>query len=94
MIVNEGMPKFNEITTKGNIILKFNIAFPHYLPNPCKDLINKAFELAKEDGGPDQPERINRLIQKDKQRSITQGERKLSITKIIPNSYNQNVTLM
>ena len=94
MIVNEGMPKVDDITTKGDIILKFNIEFPHYLPNPCKDLINKAFELAKEDGGPDQPERINRLIQKDKQRSITQGERKLSITNIIRNYDTQNVILM
>ncbi|XP_030753633.1 dnaJ homolog subfamily B member 13-like isoform X2 [Sitophilus oryzae] len=66
IVENEGLPILDKYPEKGDLIIKFNIIFPIYLPRTCKDMLKKAFSLAKSAGGRDQYESINKLVLTDK----------------------------
>lgn len=66
VVENEGMPILENPNEKGNLIIRFNVQFPTYLPKASKDMIDKAFKLAKIGGGRDQHEMINKMVLADK----------------------------
>lgn len=80
VVVNEGMPVLehahieNCASQKGNLIINFDIQFPSYLPKNSKDLLKKAFHLAKVGGGFDQPDTINKLVLVDKMKRVDRDE--------------------
>lgn len=61
-------------TEKGNLIIKFDIQFPTYLPRNSKNLLQKAFHLAKIGGGFDQSEMINKIVLVDKMQRVDRDE--------------------
>ncbi|EFA03257.1 dnaJ homolog subfamily B member 13 [Tribolium castaneum] len=66
IVENEGMPVLDDYPKRGNLIIRFDIAFPKYLPKACKHLLRKGFQLAKIGGGVDQYETVNKLVLADK----------------------------
>lgn len=66
IVENEGMPILEKPAEKGNLIIRFNINFPQYLPKASKEHMQKAFYLAKIGGGLNQHEMINKLVLADK----------------------------
>jgi DnaJ family protein B protein 13 len=66
IVENEGMPILDDYPRRGNLIIRFNIAFPKYLPKACKQLLRKGFQLAKIGGGINQYETVNKLVLADK----------------------------
>lgn len=63
-----------EPNEKGSLIIKFDIQFPSYLPRNSKNMIQKAFHLAKIGGGYDQHEMINKLVLVDKMKRVDRDE--------------------
>ncbi|KAJ8951171.1 hypothetical protein NQ314_007711 [Rhamnusium bicolor] len=43
LVENEGMPILERYPEKGNLIIKFSIEFPNYLPKNSKELMKKRF---------------------------------------------------
>ena len=74
VVENEGMPSVDDIGIRGNLIIRFNIEFPDYLPGTSKDMIRRALQLARIGGGQGQPEQVNRLILADKIKRVTKLE--------------------
>lgn len=66
VVENEGMPILDDFPRRGNLIIRFNIAFPKYLPKACKQMLRKGFQLAKIGGGVNQYETVNKLVLADK----------------------------
>lgn len=66
IVENEGLPILDKYPQKGNLILRFEIVFPTYLPRTSKDMFKRAFHLAKIAGGRNQHESINKLVLADK----------------------------
>lgn len=60
------MPILENPNEKGNLIIKFNVQFPTYLPKTSKNLIEKGFKMARIGGGRDQHEMINKMVLADK----------------------------
>lgn len=74
VVPNEGMPILEQVNEKGDLIIKFDVQFPGYLPRNSKNLIQKAFHLAKIGGGFDQHEMINKIILVDKMKRVDRDE--------------------
>lgn len=66
VVPGEGMPIVDEPGERGDLIIRFNVQFPPYLPKSSKAMLEKAFYLAKVAGGRDQHELINKMILADK----------------------------
>ncbi|XP_018329395.1 dnaJ homolog subfamily B member 13-like [Agrilus planipennis] len=66
IVPNEGMPILENPNTKGNLIIRFNIHFPDYLPKACKEIMQKAFICSRAGGGFGQDEMINKIVLADK----------------------------
>ncbi|CAH1114317.1 unnamed protein product [Psylliodes chrysocephalus] len=66
IVDNEGMPILEQYPDKGNLIIKFNVTFPTYLPKNCKEIFRKGFHLCKLEGGGIQHEVINKMVLADK----------------------------
>ncbi|XP_057657423.1 dnaJ homolog subfamily B member 13-like [Diorhabda carinulata] len=66
IVENEGMPILEQYPYKGNLIIRFNVTFPKYLPKNCKEMFKKGFDLCKIEGGSSQHEVINKLVLADK----------------------------
>lgn len=60
------MPILEDYPNRGNLIIRFDIIFPIYLPKACKEVLHKGFQLAKIGGGTNQYETINKLVLADK----------------------------
>lgn len=63
---NEGLPKLEQYSQKGDLIIKFSIIFPEYLPKNSKEHLKKGFQLVKIGGGIKQHDNINKLVLTDK----------------------------
>ncbi|CAG9772033.1 unnamed protein product [Ceutorhynchus assimilis] len=68
IIENEGLPILENYREKGDLILKFNIVFPNYLPRASKNILQTAFKVSKFGGeeGRSLHESINKIILADK----------------------------
>ncbi|XP_026469999.1 dnaJ homolog subfamily B member 13-like [Ctenocephalides felis] len=75
IVVGEGMPRIEDPKLKGDLIIKFSVTFPTYLPKASKQLIAKAFHTAEQDGGKLTSDNINRLILTDKMNRIALKDR-------------------
>ncbi|XP_018577837.1 dnaJ homolog subfamily B member 13-like [Anoplophora glabripennis] len=75
IVENEGMPILEKYPEKGNLIIRFNIDFPNYLPKNSKELLKKGFQMAKVGGGVNQHEIINKLVLADKILRVDPDER-------------------
>lgn len=60
------MPILDRANEKGNLVIRFNVEYPPYLPRASRNLIQKAFYLAKIGGGKNQHEMINKMVLADK----------------------------
>lgn len=60
------MPILEHPNEKGDLIIRFNVHYPPYLPKASKQLMQKAFYLAKIGGGRNQHEMINKMVLADK----------------------------
>lgn len=60
------MPILDQYPARGNLIIRFFVEFPEYLPKNSKDIFKKGFHLAKLGGGATQHEVINKLVLADK----------------------------
>lgn len=67
------MPIVDKPAEKGNLIIRFRISYPTYLPKSSKDVFKKAFYLAKIGGGL-QHEMINKMVLADKILRVDPGE--------------------
>lgn len=75
IVENEGMPILEKYPEKGNLVIRFNIDFPNYLPKNSKELLKKGFQMAKVGGGVNQHEIINKLVLADKILRVDPDER-------------------
>ncbi|XP_017776520.1 PREDICTED: dnaJ homolog subfamily B member 13 isoform X1 [Nicrophorus vespilloides] len=66
LVPGEGMPIVDQYSEKGDLIIRFNVIYPKYLPKASKEMMEKAFYMAKIGGGHNQPEMINKMILADK----------------------------
>lgn len=66
VVENEGMPILEQFPEKGNLVIRFNIEFPIYLPKNCKEILRKGFNLAKVSMERYQHEAINKFVLADK----------------------------
>ncbi|KAF7283449.1 hypothetical protein GWI33_000533 [Rhynchophorus ferrugineus] len=73
-VENEGLPILDKYPEKGNLIIRFDITFPDYLPRSCKETLKKAFDLAKVADSRNQHESINKLVLADKMFRIDPDE--------------------
>lgn len=69
------MPILEEYPEKGNLIIRFNIDFPKYLPKNSKELLRKGFNLAKVSTERSQHETINKFVLTDKILRVDPDER-------------------
>lgn len=60
------MPILDDYPRKGNLIIRFNVQFPYYLPKSSKEVLQQGFRLARLGGGMNQHELINKLVLADK----------------------------
>ncbi|CAH1987155.1 unnamed protein product [Acanthoscelides obtectus] len=75
VVEGEGMPILEQYPEKGNLIIRFNIEFPKYLPKNSKDMLKKGFHVARICGGSNQHEVINKLVLADKILRVDPDER-------------------
>nr|CAI5818247.1 unnamed protein product [Callosobruchus analis] len=75
IVEGEGMPILEQYPEKGNLIIRFNIEFPAYLPKSSKEMLKKGFHLAKIGGIGNQHEVINKLVLADKILRVDPDER-------------------
>lgn len=66
VVENEGMPILEDFPKRGNLIIRFNLKFPNYLPKTSREILKKGFDIAKTRSGVQECERINQLILADK----------------------------
>ncbi|XP_022914225.1 dnaJ homolog subfamily B member 13-like [Onthophagus taurus] len=66
VVPNEGMPILETPGEKSDLIIRFRVEYPPYLPKASRDLLEKAFFLAKIGGGRNQQEMVNKMILADK----------------------------
>ncbi|KAK6635385.1 hypothetical protein RUM44_000636 [Polyplax serrata] len=59
IVKNEGMPYLDDTSKKGDLIMRFKVAFPSYLPRASKNLIKKALNVCKMITLPGEAENIN-----------------------------------
>lgn len=76
VVENEGMPILDQPGKKGNLIIRFNVEFPPYLPKACKKVLQNGFQLAKVGAGLGQHEMINKVILADKILRVDPDEQK------------------
>lgn len=60
------MPILESPQERGDLVIRFNVEYPPYLPKASRNLILKAFYLAKIGGGKNQQEMINKMVLADK----------------------------
>lgn len=72
---NEGMYILEDYPEKGNLIIRFNIEFPKYLPKNSKEILRKGFNLAKISSERSQHEAINKFVLADKILRVDPEER-------------------
>lgn len=72
---NEGMPILEQYPEKGNLVIRFNIDFPKYLPKNSKQVLRRGFELAKASLEGSQHEAINKFVLADKILRVDKDER-------------------
>lgn len=60
------MPILEHPDEKGDLIIRFNVQYPPYLPKASKQLMAKAFTLSKFGGGMNNHEMINKIVLADK----------------------------
>nr|CAI5818245.1 unnamed protein product [Callosobruchus analis] len=75
IVEGERMPILERYPEKGNLIIRFNIEFPAYLPKSSKEMLKKGFHLAKIGGIGNQHEVINKLVLADKILRVDPDER-------------------
>ncbi|CAH1183398.1 unnamed protein product [Phaedon cochleariae] len=75
IVEGEGMVILEQYPNKGDLIIRFNINFPTYLPKNSKDVLRKGFHLARLGGGAGQHEVINKLVLADKILRVDPDER-------------------
>lgn len=63
---HEGMPILEQYPEKGDLIIRFDIDFPKYLPKNSKEMLRKGFELAKVSTEGSEHETINKFVLADK----------------------------
>lgn len=68
------MPLLENPNLKGDLIIRFKIEFPCYLPHNSKLLMQKAFELAKIGGGCKEFEWVNKMVLADKMKRVDPDE--------------------
>ncbi|KAL0269680.1 UNVERIFIED_CONTAM: hypothetical protein PYX00_007329 [Menopon gallinae] len=66
IVVGEGMPIVDNTQEKGDLIMRFKIDFPTYLPRASKNLIRKALNVCKMISIPGEAENINLRVMVDK----------------------------
>ncbi|XP_072391406.1 dnaJ homolog subfamily B member 13-like [Diabrotica undecimpunctata] len=84
IIENEGMPILDQYPKKGNLIIRFNVIFPQYLPKNCKEVLKKGFHLCKFEEESRQRKVINNIVLTDKILRVDPDER---LPPTIKNSY-------
>lgn len=72
---NEGMPILEHYPQKGDLVIRFNIEFPKYLPKNSKEILRKGFDLAKISLEGSQYEAINKFVLADKILRVDKDER-------------------
>ncbi|KAF5288984.1 hypothetical protein FQA39_LY03863 [Lamprigera yunnana] len=65
-VEHEGMPIVEKPNEKGDLVIRFHITFPQYLPKSSKDVFREAFHLVKIGGSTSHPEMINKMVLADK----------------------------
>ncbi|XP_012267290.2 dnaJ homolog subfamily B member 13-like [Athalia rosae] len=65
IVIDEGMPLVDNPKERGDLVIRFKIEFPTYLPNTSKNYIKKAFRVSST-GEKGDAEYIHRLILEDK----------------------------
>lgn len=60
------MPLEETPEIKGDLIIRFDVQYPPFLPKASRDLMGKAFTLARVGGWDDQKEMINKIVLADK----------------------------
>nr|CAI5818243.1 unnamed protein product [Callosobruchus analis] len=75
IVEGERKPILERYPEKGNLIIRFNIEFPAYLPKSSKEMLKKGFHLAKIGGTGNQHEVINKLVLADKILRVNPDER-------------------
>lgn len=76
VVENEGMPIVDHPGQKGNLIIRFNVDFPPYLPKASKKVLQNGFQLANLGAGLGQHEMINKVILADKILRVDPDEQK------------------
>ncbi|KAI4465607.1 dnaj subfamily c member [Holotrichia oblita] len=66
IVIGEGMPILENPQERGDLVIRFNVEYPPYLPKASRNLMLKAFYLAKIGGGKNQQEMINKMVLADK----------------------------
>nr|CAD7409557.1 unnamed protein product [Timema cristinae] len=75
VIQGEGMPQLTDWRHRGNLVIRFNMALPPYLPQASKKMVTRALRLAAVGGGAGEVEHIHKFIMLDKMRRISKSER-------------------
>ncbi|XP_015513655.2 dnaJ homolog subfamily B member 13 [Neodiprion pinetum] len=68
LVIGEGLPLVENPKERGDLIIRFNIEFPAYMPNSSKNYVKKAFRVSSAGGEKGDAEYIQRLILADKLR--------------------------
>ncbi|XP_046753176.1 dnaJ homolog subfamily B member 13-like [Diprion similis] len=68
VVIGEGLPLVENPKERGDLIIRFNIEFPAYMPNSSKNYVKKAFRVSSAGGEKGDTEYIQRLILADKLR--------------------------
>lgn len=66
VVKNEGMPCLYDNSKKGDLIMRFKVAFPSYLPRGSKNLIKKALDVCQIITTPGEAENTNLRVLMDK----------------------------
>lgn len=72
---NEGMPILEQYPERGNLIIRFDIEFPKYLPKSSKEALRKGFNLAKISTERSHLQAINKYVLADKILRVDPDER-------------------
>nr|CAD7199856.1 unnamed protein product [Timema douglasi] len=75
VIQGEGMPQLTDWRHRGDLVIRFNMALPPYLPQASKKMVTRALRLAAFGGGAGEVENVHKFIMLDKMRRISKSER-------------------
>nr|CAD7572657.1 unnamed protein product [Timema californicum] len=75
VIQGEGMPQLTDWRHRGDLVIRFNMALPPYLPQASKKMVTRALRLAAVGGGAGEVENVHKFIMLDKMRRISKSER-------------------